>query len=55
MGRSPKYAPGVEVGAPGREVDAPTVMSLLSTNLVDYGHLTPCSARCQSPSRGVVW
>jgi len=35
MEPSAKYAPGVEVGASGREVDAPTVMSLLSTNLVD--------------------
>jgi hypothetical protein len=55
MEPSAKYALGAGVGAPGREVDASTAMSSLSTYLVDYGHLTPCSARCQSPSRGVVW
>ncbi len=55
MGLIPKYAPGVEVDAPGREVDASIAMSLLSTDLVDYGYLTPWSALCQSPSRGVVW
>jgi hypothetical protein len=55
MGLNPKYAPRVEVGAPGREVNAPTAMSLLSTDLVDYGHLTPSSAPCQPPFRGVVW
>ena len=55
MGLIPKYAPEVEVGAPGREVNAPTAMSLLSTDLVDYGQLTHWSAPCQSPSRGVVW
>jgi hypothetical protein len=38
-----------EVGASGREVDAPTVIYLLSTNLVDYDYLTPWSAPCQSP------
>jgi hypothetical protein len=55
MGLIPKYAPEVRVDAPGREVDASTVMSLLSTDLVDYGHSTPWFAPCQSPSRGVVW
>jgi hypothetical protein len=55
MGLIPKYAPGVEVDAPGREVDASTVMSLLSTDLVYYGHLSPWFAHCQPPSRGVVW
>jgi hypothetical protein len=43
------YAPGVEVGAPGRGVDAPTGLSLLSTDFVDYEYLTPWSARCQPP------
>ena len=49
MGLIPKYAPGVEVDAPGREVDASIAMSLLSTDLVDYGHLTSWFAPCQSP------
>jgi hypothetical protein len=40
---------GAGVDAPGREVDAPTEMSLLSTNLVDYGYLTPRFAPCQPP------
>ena len=55
MGVTPRDAPRAEVDAPGREVDTPTVISLLSTNLVGYGHLTLWSAPCQSPSRGVVW
>ena len=54
MGVIPKYAPRVEVDAPGREVDASTDMSLLSTDLVDYGDLTPRSAPCQSLSGGIV-
>ena len=55
MGLIPKYAPGVGVDAPGREVDASIAMSLLSTDLVDYGHSTAWFGPCQSPSRGVVW
>jgi hypothetical protein len=49
MGLTAKYAPGVEVDAPGREVDAPIAMSYLSTDLVDYSHLTPSFAPCQPP------
>ena len=49
-GTDPEVRSRVEVDAPGREVDAPTAMSLLSTNLVDYGYLTPSSAPCQPPS-----
>ncbi len=55
MGVIPKYALGAGVDAPGREVDASIAMSLLSTNLVDYGHLTSWFAACQPHSRGVVW
>jgi hypothetical protein len=55
MGLIPKYAPGVGVDAPGREVDASIAMSLLSTDLVDYSHSTAWFTPCQSPSRGVVW
>jgi hypothetical protein len=49
MEPSAKYALGAGVDAPGREVDASTVMSSLSTDLVDYGDLTPSFAPCQSP------
>jgi hypothetical protein len=34
-----EYAPGAAVGASGREVAAPTRLSPLSTDLVDYGNL----------------
>jgi hypothetical protein len=54
MEPSPKYALGAGVGASGREVNAPTGLSLLSTYLVDYGYLTPWFAPCQPPG-GVVW
>ena len=47
MEPSAKYALGAGVDASGREVDAPIGLSLLSTDLVDYGHLTPWLAPCQ--------
>ena len=55
MEPSAEYAPGAGVDASGREVDAPTGLSLLSTDFVDYGDLTPWSALCQPLCGGIVW
>jgi hypothetical protein len=41
---------GTKVGASGREDDAPTGFSPLSTDLVDYGHLILSSDPCQPHS-----
>ena len=49
-----EYAPGAGVGASGREVNAPTGFSSLSTDLVDYGHPTPWFAPCQPLPAGVI-